>query len=162
MDANEGNETALREEREKLRRRKAREQRLAAEGVARADADRRMREAVASQQVAEGKNVQWRQRRAELQRRVRSVQRRILTQLGQAKAGTSVAQLGRTFQLMDNDRSWTLDREELSAGMTKEGVALTAAEIDLLIDFYDNDGSGTLNYDEMVESLKSELNERRA
>eukprot|EP01052_Picozoa_sp_SAG31_P013587 SAG31_NODE_820_length_11808_cov_16.331540_4_plen_47_part_00 len=39
------------------------------------------------------------------------------------------------------DRSWTLDRTELVNGLTKEGVDLTGDEIDLLINFYDNDGS---------------------
>ena len=42
-----------------------------------------------------------------------------------------------------------------------QGLHLTVPEIDLLINFYDNDGKGALNYDELVEALKGELTERR-
>jgi Ca2+-binding EF-hand superfamily protein len=62
---------------------------------------------------------------------------------------------------MDRDKSYTLDRDELEEGMAKQGLTLSINEIDLLINFYDNDGKGALNYDELVEALKGEMNERR-
>ena len=92
----------------------------------------------------------------------------------------------RSAQMMDRDKSYTLDRQELEEGMSKQGLGLTVAEIDLLINFYDNDGTqwpvsmftacraprvsagcgplagkGALNYDELLEALKYELTERR-
>ena len=66
-----------------------------------------------------------------------------------------------TFDAMDQDKSYTLDRRELTEGMSKQGLSLSENEVDLLINFYDNDGRGHLNYAELVEALKSELNERR-
>ena len=42
-----------------------------------------------------------------------------------------------------------------------QGLHLSVPEIDFLINFYDNDGKGALNYDELVEALKGELTERR-
>jgi hypothetical protein len=47
----------------------------------------------------------------------------------------------RSAQMMDRDKSYTLDRQELEEGMSKQGLGLTVAEIDLLINFYDNDGA---------------------
>lgn len=113
VDAIEGNEEALREEREKLRRRKAREERLAAEGLARAEADRRMMAAMEAQETADRREVERAARRGELRRRVKAVQRRMLSQLkaaggGKAGGGGTVGRLSRTFQQMDHDRSWTL------------------------------------------------------
>ena len=43
--------------------------------------------------------------------------------------------------MMDRDKSYTLDRNELEEGMAKQGLALSVQEIDLLINFYDNDGA---------------------
>lgn len=43
--------------------------------------------------------------------------------------------------MMDRDKSYTLDRQELEEGMAKQGLALAVNEIDLLINFYDNDGA---------------------
>lgn len=89
---------------------------------------------------------------------------------------------------MDRDKSYSLDRQELEEGMAKQGLSLSVPEIDLLINFYDNDGAwrrrspvsavsltacrdstgcdrlagkGALNYDELVAALKDELTERR-
>ena len=42
--------------------------------------------------------------------------------------------------MMDRDKSYTLDRQELEEGMAKQGLMLAVNEIDLLINFYDNDG----------------------
>ena len=88
---------------------------------------------------------------------------------------------------MDRDKSYSLDRQELEEGMARQGLSLSVPEIDLLINFYDNDGAhdgvplsplchlppavaqpadlfagkGALNYDELVAALKDELTERR-
>lgn len=160
VDAIEGNEEALQEEREKLRRRKAREERLAAEYIAQMENERLQREAEAHEQVLREREAASRNRREEMRRKVQAVQRKVLTQIS-ARGGSSVHSLGRTFQMMDRDKSYTLDRQELEEGMAKQGLALSVNEIDLLINFYDNDGKGALNYDELVEALKCELSERR-
>eukprot|EP01047_Picozoa_sp_COSAG01_P036340 COSAG01_NODE_2836_length_6993_cov_9.416304_3_plen_158_part_00 len=65
-----------------------------------------------------------------------------------------VYSLGQTFAAMDQDKSFTLDRQEIAGGMLKQGLELTENEVDLLLNFYDNDGRGQLNYTELVEALK--------
>lgn len=140
VDAVEGNEEALQEEREKLRRRKAREERLAAEHIAAMENERLRREAEAHEQVLHEREEANHERREEMKRKVQAVQRKVLTQIT-ARGGSSVHSLGRTFQMMDRDKSYTLDRVELEEGMGKQGLVLTVNEIDLLINFYDNDGS---------------------
>jgi hypothetical protein len=163
VDAIEGNEEALQEEREKLRRRKAREERLAAEHLAQLENQRLQREAEEHEQVLRQRQEASRSRREEMQRKVQAVQRKVLTQIS-SRGGSSVHSLGRTFQvccqscscwdlgvaltgalrsaqMMDRDKSYTLDRQELEEGMSKQGLGLTVAEIDLLINFYDNDGA---------------------
>jgi len=98
VDAIEGNEEALQEEREKLRRRKAREERLAAEHLAQLENDRLRREAEAHEQVLREREQANTNRRLEMQRKVQAVQRKVLTQIA-ARGGSSVHSLGRTFQV---------------------------------------------------------------
>jgi hypothetical protein len=190
LDAVEGNEAALREEREKLRRRKAREERLAHEQMAAMQAERAAAAAAAEEAAAEAAAAEKRMRREVMTRRVKAVQRRMLTQIQNRGATTSVSRpfpswnrsilaeiylchacscqeilrtetartqvysLGQTFAAMDQDKSFTLDRQEIAGGMLKQGLELTENEIDLLLNFYDNDGRGQLNYTELVEALK--------
>jgi hypothetical protein len=98
VDAIEGNEEALREEREKLRRRKAREERLAAEYIAQMENERLQREAELNEQLARERQEESRNRREEMRRKVQEVQRKVLTQIA-ARSGASVHSLGRTFQV---------------------------------------------------------------
>ena len=98
VDAIEGNEEALREEREKLRRRKAREERLAAEYLAQLENERLQREAELNEHLARERQEESRNRREEMRRKVQAVQRKVLTQIA-ARSGTSVHSLGRTFQV---------------------------------------------------------------
>jgi flagellar biosynthesis GTPase FlhF len=98
VDAIEGNEEALQEEREKLRRRKAREERLAAEHLAQLENQRLQREAEEHEQVLRQRQEASRSRREEMQRKVQAVQRKVLTQIS-SRGGSSVHSLGRTFQV---------------------------------------------------------------
>lgn len=104
VDAIEGNEEALQEEREKLRRRKAREERLAAEHIAQMENERLQREAEAHEKLLREREAASRNRREEMRRKVQAVQRKVLTQIS-ARGGSSVHSLGRTFQVRSHRRS---------------------------------------------------------
>ena len=103
VDAIEGNEEALQEEREKLRRRKAREERLAAEYLAQMENERLQREAEAHEKLLREREEASRHRREEMQRKVQAVQRKVLSQIA-ARGGSSVHSLGRTFQVCNHSR----------------------------------------------------------
>ena len=160
LDAIEGNEAALHEEREKLRRRKARAERMYAEAVASEQHAQQMERAQADEMQRRGRETQKEFRRQQLQLQVKGVQRRMLTQI-QTRGAASIYSLNQAFASMDLDKSYTLDRKELMEGMLKQGLELHVDEVDHLINFYDNDGAGDINYAELVEALKHELNERR-
>merc|ERR1719469_846027 len=79
-----------------------------------------------------------------------------------ARGGSGgIATLGRSFRIMDHDRSGSLDADELSIGLRRYGLPLSKDEIEELIDAIDKGGGGMIDYDEFLVALRGDINPRR-
>lgn len=75
----------------------------------------------------------------------------------------SIAAIGRLFRIMDDDRNRKIDVDELQTGLGDYGLRLSKGDIILLMDaINDRPGMGTVTYDNLLYSLRGELNKRRA
>uniref|UniRef100_A0A6U4K496 EF-hand domain-containing protein n=1 Tax=Phaeomonas parva TaxID=124430 RepID=A0A6U4K496_9STRA len=73
---------------------------------------------------------------------------------------SSVRGLRRAFKVMDKGLN-RLDRRDLKSGLVRYGVDLTDENFDILMDFFDKDGDGTVSLAEFMRALRGEMNERR-
>jgi len=62
--------------------------------------------------------------------------------------------LSRTFRVIDDNRSRTIDREELENGLRDFGVSMSRAEVQQLFDELDTDRSGHISFDEFLQALR--------
>jgi len=62
--------------------------------------------------------------------------------------------LHRTFRVIDDNRSRTLDREELANGLRDFNVSMSRAEVNQLFDELDKDNSGHISFDEFLQALR--------
>lgn len=79
--------------------------------------------------------------------------------LTQGYAG--ILSLGKLFRRLDKDRSWTLSKDELSAGVSQFGLDLTEADINKLFSGFEKDGQSGINYEEFLDALRPEMSEPR-
>jgi Ca2+-binding EF-hand superfamily protein len=69
--------------------------------------------------------------------------------------------LGRIFRLMDEDDNRRLSKEELQVGLEHYGLYLSDDEIGELMGAVDKDGSGKMNLNEFLISIRGTINQRR-
>merc|ERR1719158_2418736 len=78
-----------------------------------------------------------------------------------ARGSTGIAQIGKTFRIMDDDGSRTLDKEELRTALQDYGIRLYPEEVADLQAAFDTNGDGTVDYDELLYHLRGPLSQRR-
>lgn len=69
--------------------------------------------------------------------------------------------LGRSFRIMDDRRDGKLDREDFKWGLYDYGVKLTDEEFDMVLDAFDRNDDGKIDFTEFLVTLRGELNARR-
>lgn len=80
-----------------------------------------------------------------------------------ARGGSSgIATLGRTFRIVDRDRSNNLSMNELKIGLQRFGLKLSDKDVKLLFNAMDADHSGKLNFTELLRAIRGPTNQRRA
>ena len=60
----------------------------------------------------------------------------------------------RLFRRQDNDKSWTLSREEMAETLKEFSLQLSDEEVKNLFDQFDANESGTVNYEEFLDSIR--------
>ena len=65
-----------------------------------------------------------------------------------------ILQLDRTFRIFDDDRSRSLNLEELQEGVRDYGVDMSDEEVQQLFSTIDKDGSGSISFDEFLQQLR--------
>ena len=69
--------------------------------------------------------------------------------------------IGRVFRILDDNRNRQLDKNELMWGLKDFDIHLSEEQVDVLIKFFDRDGTGTVSFDEFLVALRGDLNEFR-
>jgi len=78
-----------------------------------------------------------------------------------ARGANGIKGLGRTFKIMDDDESRSLDRKEFRKGIHDYGLTMEKEEIDSTFDVFDKDGSGTIDFDEFLTALRPPMSGAR-
>jgi len=58
------------------------------------------------------------------------------------------------FKIYDDNRDRKLDYKELQTGINDYGMSLTREELKELFQRFDKDGSGTIDFDELLENIR--------
>ena len=74
----------------------------------------------------------------------------------------TIAGLGRTFRALDSyDGNKKVDSEEFKVGLRENGADLTDKEAMTLLDFFDKDENGHVDFDEFLVGIRGQLNDKR-
>ncbi|XP_078574058.1 calcyphosin-like protein [Branchiostoma floridae x Branchiostoma japonicum] len=77
------------------------------------------------------------------------------------RGASGIKGLGRTFRIMDDDGSRSLNFDEFKTGCEDYGLQLTDDELQEIFVQFDKDGGGTLNFDEFLVGIRSNMSEAR-
>ena len=77
------------------------------------------------------------------------------------RGAKSIIGIGRSFRIMDDDNSQTLDIDEFTKGVRQCKLDIRIADIRELFKAFDHDRSGTITYDEFLREVRGELNPLR-
>lgn len=78
-----------------------------------------------------------------------------------ARGASGIKGLGRSFRIMDDDGSRSIDVKEFTKGMHDYGLMMEKEEVLELFNRFDADGSGTVDFDEFLKNLRPPMSERR-
>lgn len=78
-----------------------------------------------------------------------------------SRGASGIKGLGRTFRIMDDDRSKSLDFQEFKKGIHDYGLDMDTAMIKELFEQLDKDGSGSLDFEEFLKSLRPPMSNAR-
>ena len=69
--------------------------------------------------------------------------------------------IARKFRIIDDDNSKSIDSDEFAKAMKECNLTLTNGELLQLFKYFDQDGNGSIGYEEFLEGVRGEPNERR-
>lgn len=77
------------------------------------------------------------------------------------RGASGIKGLGRTFKIMDDDGSRSLDYKEFNKGIHDYGLDMEKDVIQKLFGDLDKDGSGSLDFDEFLKALRPPMSNAR-
>uniref|UniRef100_A0A8C1H1W0 Calcyphosine-like a n=1 Tax=Cyprinus carpio carpio TaxID=630221 RepID=A0A8C1H1W0_CYPCA len=77
------------------------------------------------------------------------------------RGAAGIKGLGRTFRIMDDDGSKSLNFQEFDKGLENYGVSVGRDRAQRIFAMMDKDGSGTINFDEFLENLRPPMSSAR-
>jgi Ca2+-binding EF-hand superfamily protein len=75
-----------------------------------------------------------------------------------ARGARGMVGLQRSFKIMDDNNSLTLDKQEFIKAIKDFRVDISESDLGKLYDAFDRDGSGELSYDEFLRSVRGPMN----
>jgi len=78
-----------------------------------------------------------------------------------ARGARGILNLGKSFKIMDDNRSGALDSEEFSKALKSYRITNDPLEIQAIFDRFDPDGNGEIVYDEFLREIMGPMNRRR-
>lgn len=77
------------------------------------------------------------------------------------RGSMAIRGIGRVFRILDNNRNRQLEANELMWGLKDFDIHLNEAQVATLINHFDRDNSGTINFDEFLRALRGDLSQSR-
>lgn len=71
-----------------------------------------------------------------------------------ARGAMMIRGIGRLFRILDDNRNRQIDANELVWGLKDFDIHLTEGQVKALIEQFDRDNSGTVNFDEFLRALR--------
>jgi len=78
-----------------------------------------------------------------------------------SRGSSGIKGLGRTFRIMDDDGSKSIDFKEFKKGLRDYGVDIDPGEVQEMFAAFDKDGSGVIDFDEFLVNLRPPLSKNR-
>ncbi|KAF4076527.1 hypothetical protein AMELA_G00216070 [Ameiurus melas] len=78
-----------------------------------------------------------------------------------SRGAAGIKGLARTFRIMDDDGSKSLNLEEFQKGLETYGLCLGKEKVKEIFAFVDKDRSGTLDFEEFLEKLRPPMSSTR-
>ncbi len=78
-----------------------------------------------------------------------------------SRGARGIIGIGKSFKIMDDDRSGSLDSEEFAKALRDYRISSDKMEIEAIFDVFDPDDNGSINYDEFLRGVMGEMNQRR-
>jgi len=91
----------------------------------------------------------------------RALIEKICDALRQQKGCNSFRGLTLLFRKMDGNGNKKLDRKEMEEGLKQCGLSLEPEELDMIMEFFDRDGDGTVSVNEFVRQVRGKMNSWR-
>ena len=78
------------------------------------------------------------------------------------RGSRTISGLARTFKALDSyDGNKKVDAGEFQVGLGENGVDLTNEEATILLNYFDKDGDGCVNFDEFLVGIRGRLHDNR-
>ncbi|XP_047426716.1 calcyphosine-like b [Mugil cephalus] len=78
-----------------------------------------------------------------------------------ARGSSGIKGLSRTFKIMDDNNSRSLDFKEFLKGLNDYGLLVERDEASALFRRFDRDGNGTIDFDEFLITLRPQMSQAR-
>ncbi|XP_075934405.1 calcyphosine-like b [Anarhichas minor] len=78
-----------------------------------------------------------------------------------SRGSSGIKGLGRTFKIMDDNESRSLDLKEFLKGLSDYGVLMEKQEATALFQHFDRDRNGTIDFDEFLITLRPQMSKAR-
>ncbi|XP_042365913.1 calcyphosine-like b isoform X3 [Plectropomus leopardus] len=78
-----------------------------------------------------------------------------------ARGSSGIKSLGRTFKVLDDDNSRSLELKEFLKGLNDFGILIEKKEALALFERFDRDGNGTIDFDEFLVTLRPPMSKAR-
>ena len=79
----------------------------------------------------------------------------------QSRGARGIIGIGKSFKIMDDDGSGSLDAEEFAKALRDYRISNDKMELEAIFDEFDPDDNGQINYDEFLRGVMGEMNPRR-
>jgi len=78
-----------------------------------------------------------------------------------ARGARGIIGLGRSFRVIDDNATGTLDRNEFAKAMRDYRISDDNEEIEAIFLTFDTDRTGVISYDEFIRAVVGDMNTRR-
>ena len=87
--------------------------------------------------------------------------RDIKTKIFERSASGGLRGLSKIFKAMDNNNNGKLDVDDFRWGLMDFGLSLSKSEAQQVLEHFDRDGNGQVDFNEFLKTLRGQLNETR-